>query len=145
MRVRTGLVGAALAVLLAATTGACGRASAPADDGPTPLSSASAFAQNVAACQAVTKATATYRPQVSFDTRRASADARVFRSWAAVVSTVAASVDAPVLKAQLLNLADTLRGWSSRQPSESMLVGYVDDVGRACDKFLNPPAPTATP
>jgi len=145
MRVRTGLVGVALAVVLAATAGACARSKAPADDGPTPLTSASMFAQNVAACQAVAKATATYRPQVSFDPAKASADGRVFRSWAAIVSTAAASVDSPVLKAQLFNLADTLRGWISRQPSDTMLVGYVDNVGRACDKFLHPPTATATP
>lgn len=145
MRVRAGLVGVALAVVLTATASACTRSGAPADDGPTPMSSASMLAQNVAACQAVTKATATYRKQVSLEPNRASADGRVFRSWAAAVAAAASSVDAPVLKAQLFNLADTLQDWITQQPSETQLLGYVDDVGRACDKFLKPPTATATP
>jgi hypothetical protein len=145
MRVRTGLFAAALTAVVAATAAGCAAAGAPVDDGPTPLPSASVLAQNIAACQAVTKATATYRPQISFAPQRASADGRVFRSWAAAVEAAAVGVDAPVLKAQLLSLADTLQGWITEQPLDTQVLGYVDNVGRACDKFLHPRPPTGTP
>jgi hypothetical protein len=130
---------AALSLSLVLAVTGCSSQSGDGSDGPT---TGSYTTKDIVACQAVQQANTNYLPQLAPDGE--SSDANILRGWVNEVNQAAVVLDDPVLKAQLLNLAQTVQDWIVRPPSKTQVEGYVDDMGRACGQYLNPsPSPTS--
>jgi hypothetical protein len=134
----------ALSLTLVAALGGCAKPGPAGTGAPGVATSVSAppsiNTKDIVACQALQQANATYQPQLAAPGVKTNPN--VLRAWINQVSSAAVVIDDPVLKAQLLSLANTIEGWITRAPSKVQIIGFTDDVGRACGKYLNPPSAT---